>query len=217
MIAYGGYRIWGIQADYREEEQLHGAVTEYKPQPTDETINQSVINLRAKYPDAIGWMTVPGTNIDYPFVQSKDNDFYLRRDINGNYAVAGTIFMDHRCEKGFASRNTILYGHHMKNGSMFGTLKSFADKAFFDENKQSTIYLPYETLTLEFFAYLVIDPTTETNIYNTELNGSYFDYVKQNARHYRDIDLSDDDRIVTLSTCAYEFENARMVLLAVIP
>ena len=214
VILYSGYRMWDIQADYKDEAQLHDAVMEYKPEPADDIVNQSVIDLWEVYPDAVGWLTAPGTNIDYPFVQSNDNDYYLRRDINGSYALAGTLFMDYRCEKDFTSQNTVIYGHHMKNGSMFGTLKSFADKAFFDENGQGIIYLPFEALTLEFFAYLVIDPATETEIYNTELSGSYFDYVKLNARHYRDVDLTDGDRIVTLSTCAYEFENARMVLLS---
>jgi sortase B len=216
VIAYSGYRIWLIQADYKKEADMHGAVMEYKPDPaSDETINQNVIGLQAKYPGAVGWLTVPNTNIDYPFVQSKDNDYYLRRDLNGDYAVAGTVFMDYRCEKNFVSQNTILYGHHMKNGSMFGTLKSFNDKAFFDANRYGIICLPHDTLTLEFFAYMVITPATEKEIYNPALSDTYFDYVRQNARYYRDIGL-DGGRIVTLSTCAYEFDNARMVLLAVI-
>jgi len=215
VIAYSGYRLWGIQANYEEEADLHGAVMEYRPEPSEDgIINQSVIDMQAKYPDAIGWLTVPNTAIDYPFVQSTDNDFYLRRDINGDYAVAGTIFMDYRCEKDFTSRNSILYGHHMKNGSMFGALKAFAGKDFFDANRSGFIYLPYETLTLEFFAYMVIDPATETEIYNPSLSDMYFEYVKQNARHYRDVGLTNGDRIETLSTCAYEFDNARMVLLA---
>jgi sortase B len=101
----------------------------------------------------------------------------------------------------------------MKNGSMFGTLKSFADKDFFETNRYGTIYLPDATLTLEFFAYMVVK-STDTEIYSISPSESYFDYIRQNARQYRDIGLTDSDRIVTLSTCAYEFDNARMVLLA---
>jgi len=214
-MAYSGYRILLIQADYKREADMHSGVMDYKPDPvSNETVNQGVIDLQAKYPDAVGWLTVPNTNIDYPFVQGKDNDYYLRRDLNGDHAVAGTIFIDYRCEKDFTSQNTIIYGHHMKNGSMFGTLKAFNDKDFFEVNRHGTIYLPYETLTLEFFAYLIIDPATEKEIYNPALSDTFFDYIKQNARHYRDVDLMDGDRIVTLSTCAYEFENARMALLA---
>jgi len=213
VICYSGYRLWDIQADYREEKAVHNAVLEYRPRQ-DDTVNQNVIDLKAEYPDAAGWLTIPNTSIDYPFVQSKDNDYYLRRDINGSYATAGTLFLDYRCNQDFTSQNTIIYGHHMKNGSMFGGLRFFNERAFFDANRQGTIYLPSNTLALEFFAYLVINPNTEEELYSTVLKETYHDYVRQNARHCLDIDMAEGDRIVTLSTCSYEFENARMVLLA---
>ena len=212
LMIYGGYRVWDIYQDYKAESNMHAAVLEYKPQGND-VVNQSVVDLQAKYPDVAGWLTVPGTGIDYPFVQGKDNDYYLRRNLNGDYALAGTLFMDCRCDKEFSSQNTILYGHHLKNGSMFGALKFFADQGFFDANQNGTIFLPRETISLEFFAYLVVKSGDET-IYSTEFGEDYFGYVKQNARQYRDIGLADGDKLVTLSTCSYEFSNARMVLLA---
>jgi len=216
LALYCGWRVWDALGDYRDEASMHEAVMDYKPEPApDEAINQGVIDLQAKYPDVIGWLTVPGTKIDYPFVWAEDNDSYLRRDLDGKYALAGTLFMDCRCGKDFTSRNTIIYGHHMKNGSMFGTLKSFADKAFFEANTQGEIFLPRETLTLEFFAYLVVKSTDEL-IYGIEPGDGYLNYVRKNARQYREISLTDDDRLVTLSTCAYEFDGARMVLLAVV-
>jgi len=221
VIAYSGYRIWLIQDDYNQETKIHDMVMGYKPdgipgpeQQEDEIVNQSIIDLQGKYPDAIGWLTVPNTKIDYPFVQFTDNDYYLRRDKGGGYALAGTVFMDYRCNKDFTSPNTIIYGHHMKNESMFGTLKSFNGKAFFDENKYGFVFLPYETLTLEFFTYMVVNPTREKEIYAVELDDTYFDHIKQNARYYRDVGLTADDRIVTLSSCNYEFQDAKMVLLA---
>ena len=120
-----------------------------------------MLALLAQYPDAVGWIALPNTEINYPFAQHKNNDYYLRRDLKGEYAAAGTIFMDSRCERDFTSQNTILYGHHMKNGSMFGTLKMFGEASFFDTNASGTIYLPNDTLTLAFFAFLVVDPGAE--------------------------------------------------------
>jgi len=181
---------------------------------TEKIVNQSMADLQEKYPDAAGWLTIPNTNIDYPFAWYKDNEYYLRRDLNGNYALAGTIFMDYRCKKDFTSQNTIIYGHHMKNRSMFNNLILFNDEKFFNENKTGTIYLPHATLTMEFFAYMVVNPATEYEIYNSELSDDYLEYVKQNARYYRDVEITDSDNIVTLSTCSYEFNNARMVLLS---
>ena len=215
LIAYSGYQLWGIYSDYRAEAKTHRSVMEYKPEDTsgpEEIINQSVIDLQSKYPDAAGWLTLPDTRIDYPFMWYKDNDYYLRRDIDGNYALAGTLFIDYRCEKDFSSPNTIIYGHNMKNGSMFGALNSFSEKTFFDENRYGTVYLPYANLRLEFFAYMVVRPDN-AEIYAVNPSETYLGYVKQNARHFRDIEIEAGDRIVTLSTCSYEFNNARMVLI----
>jgi sortase B len=218
VIIYSGYRIWDINADYAHEKRIHEIVLEYKPgEPEylaeEVIVNQSVIDLQALYPDAVGWLTIPNTKIDYPFVWYTDNEYYLRRDIDGNYAYAGTLFVDCVCEKDLSSQNTIIYGHHMNNESMFGSLNYFNDKAFFDQNQSGTIFLPHDILSLEIFAYMIVEPL-DNEIYNTVPGDGFSDYVKQNARHYRDIGLSRSDRIVTLSTCAYEFNNARMVLLA---
>ena len=214
VMVYSGYRVWKAYGDYRAEAKAHHAVLEYKPDPRDgEIANQSIIDLQAQYPDVIGWLTVPGTKIDYPFVRSRDNDDYLRRDLNGEYAPAGTLFMDCRCAPDLSSRNTIIYGHNMRNGSMFGTLKAFADKDFFEANPSGAIYLPHDTLALEFFAYMVVKNTDET-VYSADCDGNYFEYIERSARNYRDIGLAGGDKIVTLSTCSYEFNNARMALLA---
>ena len=240
VILYSADQIQGIQADYDEEAEVHALLMRFSPnyvqQPaktheaeheaghtltTEQTadadeaiVNQSVADLQKEYLCAIGWLTVPNTKIDYPFAQYCDNSHYLYYDINGKKAAAGTIFVDCRCGKNFTSQNTILYGHHMKNGSMFGTLKYFGNKAFFDENRYATICLANATLTLEFFAYMIVNPDTEREIFNVELNDTYFDYVRQNARRYRDVGLTGGDMVVTLSTCAYEFDDARMALLA---
>ena len=226
VIAYSGYRIWLIQDDYNREKQIRDIAMVYKPNvgidlgdiqnmesQAEYIVNLSIVDLREAHPDAIGWITIPNTNIDYPFVQSGDNDYYLHRDINGDRAAVGSIFMEHNCSSDFSSPNTIIYGHHMKNESMFGTLKYFNDKTFFEQNEHGFIYLPYENLKLEFFAYMVVSPN-DREIYSVELSDTYFDYVKQNARYYRELGLAEGDKIVTISTCAYEFDNARMVLLA---
>ena len=217
IIAYSGYQLWKINTDYAKEAEIHKLVLEYKPEQSniisEEIVNQNVIDLRKKYPDLVGWVTIPNTKIDYPFLQYKDNDYYLRRDINGVYGLSGTIFMDYRCEKDFTSQNNIIYGHHMKNESMFGSLNLFNDSQFFNENMKGIIYLPNDTLMLEIFAYMVVSPNNK-EIYNPVLSDTYFEYVKKNARYYRDMELTNSTQIVTFSTCSYEFDDARMVILA---
>ena len=209
---FSGWQVWRVQQNYRDEAAMHEQVLEFRPIETEEIVNQSVVDLRAQFPDVAGWLTVPNTRIDYPFVWYPDNDFYLRRDLHGNHAAAGTLFMDFRSKPDFTARNTILYGHNMRNGSMFGTLQAFQQAHFFNANPSATIFLPYDTLTLDIFAYLIVR-ATDAVIYSVDLSENYLDYVRQHARHFRDIDLTDDDRIVTLSTCGYDFQDARLVLL----
>ena len=95
VLAFSGYQLWQIYDRDARESTLHAQLLDYKPDPpaqaTDAAaprLNQNIVDLQAKYPDAVGWLSIPNTKIDYPFVQAKDNDFYLRRDIDGKYLYA---------------------------------------------------------------------------------------------------------------------------------
>ena len=176
-------------------------------------VNQSIVDMRNEVNRAaVGWLTIPETRIDYPFVLGADNSYYLGRDIYGNDAVAGTLFMDCRCSADFTDFNTIIYGHNMKNNSMFGDLSHFADTWFFENNRYGTIYLDDGTYTLEIFAYMVVSAEDKV-IYNPAVDRTgLYEYAEKYARNYRTPDLSAN--VVTLSTCGYEFSGARIVLLA---
>jgi len=229
VIAFCGYKAVQIQYGYNAEDVVHAGTMVYKPPvsssdsagdqtgaATADFENQSIVDLKTKYPDAIGWITIPYTAIDYPFVQAEDNGAYLDEDLDGNYALAGSIFLDYRNSKDFSDFNSILYGHHMQNETMFGALKEFNDKDFFNTNKYGTIFLSDKTYEIQFFAYLVVHVEDDVvfSIPNDEQSALAFqNYIKDNSRHYREISLDPKDRIVTLSTCAYEFANARMLLL----
>ena len=220
LIIYSGFQIWKIDSMYQNEDKIREKFLQYKPgeapppAPEQKIVNQSIIDLQNRNSDVAGWLEIPGTAVDYPFVWYENNDFYLHRNLDGEEAAAGTIFMDYRCERDFSSQNTILYGHHMKNKSMFGSLESFGDPLFFEKNKTAVIYLPNDTLELQIFAYLVINPDNEKELYSINLSENYVEYVQTKARRYVEIALNPNDRIVTLSSCAYEFKGARMVLLA---
>ena len=170
-------------------------------------MNEGVIDLQLKYPDVVGWLAITGAQIDCPIAWRANYTPGFASNVDPG--LVGKLIMDYRCERDFTSRNTVLYDH-TKSGGMFDALKAFVDKDFFDKNPCGTIFLPRDNLTLEFFAYMVVK-STEKNIYSTGLD---LEYVKQHARQYRDVELAGGDRFVTLSTCAYEFDGARMVLLA---
>jgi len=224
-----------IQSSGAEEAALHKQLMEYKPEltvsasepapPALEPVspastpkgNQNILDLQAKYPDAVGWITIPNTNVDYPFVQAKDNSYYLRRDLDGKTLSAGTLFMDYRNSADLSGFNTIIYGHNMKNGSMFGTLKDFDDQTFFDANQTGTVFIANKTYAIEFFAYIVLK-ADDSSIYDPSVSDpldetAFLAHAKSAARYYRDIGVTAGDHILTLSTCDYEFNDARMVLL----
>ena len=212
-----------IQKGYSSEERAYKEVAPYRPIATDAAEaeptphkNQGVLDLQAGYPDAVGWVTIPHTGVDYPFVQAEDNEYYLHRDIDGNYAVAGTLFMDCTSDPDLTDFNTIIYGHHMKNGSMFGSLAQFNDEEFFNTNKTGTVFLAERTYTVEFFAYLIVksdDLTAYDNPVDTADRMNYIAYIFENSRYWRDCEVGTENQIITLSTCAYEFKNARMILV----
>ena len=244
VIAYSSFSLWEIQRNNAQEAQLHSRLLQYRPtaempassDPVSESSseetssnhsglgaphsprpNQGIIDLQVRHPDVVGWLTIPNTGVDYPFAQGKDNAHYLHLDLEQKRSAAGTIFMDFRNSQDFSDFNTILFGHHMRNGSMFGSLQAFNSRTFFEENRTGMIFLPEKTYEIDFFAFAVIapddavifDPTIQT-----EAEAALFlDHVEQLARYYRDINLTVHDRLVTLSTCNYEFDDARMVLV----
>jgi len=177
--------------------------------------NQSIVDLQYDVnTDIVGWLTIPNTRIDYPFVIAEDNDFYLQRNIYKQQAVAGSIFMDYRCTRDFTDFNTVIYGHNMKNRSMFGDLRLFADPGFFESNTSGTIFVKDNTYKLEIFAYMVIR-SDDKLIYDPSADREQLmEYAREYTRRYREPAASGN--VVTLSTCAYDYDGARMVLLGVI-
>ena len=225
VMGFSSFQIYQIWNETRKEKAIHSKVMEFKPseppvEPETVIVNQSILDLQAKYPDVVGWLTIDGTNIDYPFAQAADNNTYLRTNLDGKYATAGSVFMDYRCKKDFSGVNNIIYGHHMKDGSMFSTVQRFNDKTFFEANSSGTIYLPNDILPLKVIAFTVIKPE-DKHIYSLPKKTDaeqleYFDYIRKTARYFRETELKPNDRIVTLSTCNYEFNNARMSLICLI-
>jgi len=222
VICLCGYKLIGISERYIQEAKTKERLMEYRPEEVNSNdeaegtaTNQKIIDLQNEVNNrVVGWLTIPDTVIDYPFVLPADNSYYLKRDLYGNYAEARSLFMDYRCNEDFKDFNTIIYGHNMKNSSMFGDLRSFADEGFFDANRCGTIFLKDSTLSLEFFAYMVVRSSDGIIYEVSEERSEFFKYVKENARNYREPDIKSP--IVTLSTCSYEFNDARIVLIAAI-
>jgi len=174
--------------------------------------------LKQKNKDIIGWIYLENTPITFPVVQSNNNDYYLRRLLDGTYNTAGTIFMDYRNDSKMGDWNTIIYGHNMKNGTMFATLKNFKEQSYYDEHK--TMY--YLTESKNYKVELVAGYTESDDaiIYNIPANTNNKNKILENAKNKStfksNVEFENEDKILTLSTCSYEYEGARYVLIGVL-
>lgn len=165
--------------------------------------------LQAWNPDIYAWIEVPGTNIDYPIVQHpEDNSYYLTRTVEHKETVAASIYTENYNSKDFEDHHTVIYGHNMKNGTMFRTLHNFEDYDFFEEHREIIIYLPDDTKYYEIFAAYTYDNRHLLHSYYCEEAESFQKYLDEvfaikdfNAFIDREIEVTGEDRIITLSTC----------------
>lgn len=171
--------------------------------------------LLAENSDVAGWLYCEDTPINYPVVRSLDNEDYLHRDLNGKYLYSGSLFTDYRCSGVGADGNLIIYGHNMKNDTMFGTLDEYKKQAYFDEHPVLYYLTPECDYKVELFAGLVTKSNSEVyNVYapNTEAFEAFLQYLQENSIVRSDVEVTREDHIVTLSTCSYEFNNARYTI-----
>ncbi|HBU11276.1 MAG TPA: SrtB family sortase [Clostridiales bacterium] len=182
------------------------------PTPVDDGIRPSdrTIDFEALFernPDIIGWLSVPGTEIDYPLLKSADNAEYLEYDVDGDENVAGAIFMDMGNDSGFSDRNTVIYGHNMKNGTMFAGLHQFEDKEFFYKNREIKLYTPAGMRTYEVIAAY---PVSNRNILygmdyaDDDVWEAYVEDIYGNKDRSANLlkkQIGEHDQIVSLSTC----------------
>lgn len=168
------------------------------------------------------WLYIPNTNIDYPILQHPEEpDYYLRRDTKGNSATAGCIFTQYYNHKDFNDNNTVIYGHNMKNGTMFKTLHYYEDSEFFADNPYVYIYMENETRVYQVFAayeFSDVHLLLSYNMDNDTTFGKYLEDLKKlngsNDNFNWDIGVTSDDKIITLSTCVANKASNRYLVQA---
>ncbi len=181
------------------------------PQEIEAEMIAQVQQLEENCDHSIGWIYVPDTHINYPIMQSGDNAFYLHRATDGGYLYAGSIFLDYR-NADFSSVSNILYGHHMDNNSMFADVTKFTDEAYFSSHPYGWLTTKQEVYCVQFFAVDLVESTD--GIYNTEADqSSVMREIVNHAVIYNDIELTDTDRLLMLSTCTSANSTSRTVLV----
>ena len=174
--------------------------------------------------DVYAWITVPGTTIDYPILQhATDNTYYLNYNIDGSYGYPGCIYTENLNSKDFTDNNTVIYGHNMKNDTMFAGLHKFEDAGFFEENTEVFIYTPEREYEYTIFAAYIYDDRHllySFDFANKEVYGNYLEDVlnmrSMNALIREDITVTAEDKIITLATCIRNQPSKRLLVQAVL-
>ncbi|MCD8370645.1 MAG: class B sortase [Clostridiales bacterium] len=191
--------------------------TESEPEETAYVSPIDFDALLAENPDTVGWIRVPDTRIDYPIVQADDNSRYLHTDFNGADSVYGTIFLDCDSDSDLRGWNSPLYGHHMKDGSMFKDVVKFKEKDFFDEHRYFEIYTPEQTIRLQTVACYYSDSDGIVRKTQFESQEAFDEWVQERLEPCGFADIPDVsvDSMYVLVTCSYEQDDARTLLFAV--
>ncbi len=169
-------------------------------------INVDFEELKKKNKDTKGWIQVSGTNINYPFVQAKDNKYYLTHSFEKKYTDAGWVFLDYRNDINNLSKNNIIYGHARLNKTMFGTLKNVLTKNWYNNSDNHVIKLSTEKENTLWQIFSVYSIKTETYYITTDFKNDddfkkFIDTVKKRSKYKFDANVSVNDTLLTLSTC----------------
>lgn len=237
LLAVMGYALWqifGITAEYEAGADSYEALEQFVvmpekiPAPTapegetippaeTEAIQWPAVDFEALAQvnsDIVGWLYIPGTVINYPLVQGADNDYYLTHLFDGKTNSSGCIFLDSGAAGDFSAMNSVLHGHHMKNGSMFAGICEYKDPVYFEAHPTGLLLTPGGNYEVRFFSGYVC--ATDSDAWNSVFSeADHGPWLEERARlscFGSDVTPTTEDKVLTLSTCSYEFKDARFVL-----
>lgn len=234
VFVYSAYNLFFIFKEYREGEKEYENLKQYTSFPeeikeeetveetAEEAVDDSYIEvdfdkLKSINPDIVAWLYIPGAGISYPVTKTTDNSYYLNHTFEGKENHAGSIFMDYLNDSGFADTNTLLYGHNMKNGSMFGLLKRYKEQEYYQKHPSFWISTQAGKYRYQIFASYVTQAASISYTMTFATEEEYAEYIKtakEQAAYDTGTDVTTADKIVTLSTCTSVSEDSRFVVQA---
>ncbi len=222
IILVSGYKIGKTMWDYQVAKSAYTNISE-KTAKVDPKQFTGVVDwkaLKKVNPDVQGWLYQKGTVINYPVVQGTDNDTYLHTRFDKQWSGGGTLFVDYRMEKDFRGFNSIIYGHHMKDGSMFRSIRGYTkEEGYYDKHKTLELATPHGNYHLVVFSAFITKATDEDTYkmtYDEAEKQAYIDRAWEQSElpiTKDSVDVTKSDRLVTLSTCAYDYEEARYIVM----
>lgn len=183
--------------------------------------------LKRLNPDIVGWISIENTDVDNPVYQHTDNEYYISHDMNRDNNAYGALFLDFRCniDPKAKTQNQIIYGHNMRYGAMFGTLKEYRNLEFYQNNPVIKLDTLYESCNYKIVAMMITNTTSDDTfgydfspyrcVFSSQ--GDFLDWIKhcrERSLINTEIDVQSQDEVITLSTCCYDFTDARFVIVA---
>ena len=207
-----GYMLWDSHQVYQTADAKN-----YEAYIPTEKSTKSFEELQKINPDVIGWIRVNDTNINYPLVQTDNDDTYMNTDAEGNYSLSGAIFLHCANKPDFSDFDNIIYGHHMEKHMMFGDIGEFTKEQYFNEHPYGNLFFDGKDHGIEFYALMQVDAYNET-IFNvcpdtSEAKQAYLLEIIDNALYKRELNITEDDHLVLLTTCTSDMTNGRNVLV----
>ena len=208
---YNYYKANKTYNDIRELKDIDENNSSYSRAETLRSMYQDLKNVNSDYKF---WITIEDTVVDYPVVQGIDNDFYLNNNFYKENSISGSIFLDYKNDE-LKDKNLILYGHNMRDGTMFASINKFKEKDFFDNGKIKIVNENSEQ-TYEVFSVFVEDANDINLKSKFTSDDEYIEYINnlKEKSYYTKETNSDFSNIITLYTCSYEFTNARTIVCA---
>ena len=214
---YSAYALWDNQQVYNAAQNVQLEMKKLKPVIEETEDGPSFEELLAVNPDVKAWVTMDGTQIDYPILQGDTNMSYINTDVYGNFALAGSILLDCRNSGDFSDIYNLVYGHHMDNSNMFGDLDLYRDEDFFRKNTTGTLITRDGVYDLSVLALLIV-PASENRVFEVTWNqdpNTVIAFAVENAEYISDNlpQPGDEVQFLALSTCSSDFTDARTIVL----
>ena len=236
IFLFSVWKLYGIFSEYKKGENEYASLAEAVvltagesqergeiPEPAEypEAVSIDFQRLEEINPDVIGWLRLDEElKIDYPVVLGDDNAKYLATTFDGTKNPAGCLFADFQNSPEFDDRNTYIYGHNMKNGSMFGRLRKYKDEKFCREHPYFMISTKDgRCLTYEIFSVVIVEDVAENYVKSYENDREFLNYIermKNQAIYFNEETISEESKIVTLSTCTNVTEEERLLVQGVL-
>lgn len=232
VFVFAAYNLIDILLEYKKGTDTYASIDNDVLTDGDQTITitdengqETTVSIPFVYDEAalkainsyaIGYIYIPSIDIRLPMVQYTDNDYYLHHLIDGTYNSSGCLFEDYRITDGINSSNVIIYGHNMKNGSMFGLLKYYKSSSYYftGDNNKIYIYTGNEVREYTIFSCYVSDPISDTYTYNfsdVATMRKWAERMKSQSLYDTGVDISNSTQVITLSTCTNDGEDRFIV------